>query len=361
MFHETTWKHCSTGAAAVGGGGPDGAGMAARQDRPSPEYHAAKCRTLDGCLPPRRIHRLESYSLSRPSAQVIPSAQADIGELSAARGHRVRVLHRPVDLSTNCRTDSASLGGVLPCRCDPASDGRAWFFPLKSLRSAARNATSKWCAGGLSGTGPESSDEPSERQLTWSSSTNRASCSTRWFVGPGPFAVKRQRSSLACGDAEESRPSAECRSRQAAGIWDGISSSMWTWASAKSKSWPSSVTCWPIFGDDCWWSGTDWEHTRDASCANGSKSVAGSTWNSCRPTLQSLTPTSMAGRTSSAESWPTIAQRTPSSYATRSWTLPPMQPASNRCSVGSFAEPNCRSESCDISFTGVSKLPLTNV
>ncbi len=341
MLHETTRKQCSVGAAAVAGGGLEGAGLAAHADSPSLERHAAKRRTLDERLPPQRANRLEGHLFARPPSEVVSTTQAGVGELPVARGHRLRVLHRLVELSSHGRSDLAPLGSGLSCRCDTAADGRARFFPLRSRRFGPRNATSRPVAGGLNGTGPGSRDGRSEPAHTWFSSTKRASCSIRWSAEHGDCEARRPPWPPALGIDAASRLSEAYPSLRAADDWDGIFNSTWTAAFGRNKSLSSSAICWATFKDKSSWYGTGWGPTKGGNGERGCADAGAFTWSSCRPTRPNSIPMRMAGRISSAAPWPTTAPTTSSSCEEPSWSPRPMLPVNHRCFAASFAAPDC--------------------
>src|SRR5665213_824037 len=67
--------------------------------------------------------------------------------------------------------------------------GVAWIGPATSRKSEPGNATTRrWNAGRMMSS-PASSGRPGVARHMWLSSTNRASCWHRWYVGPWPDAA----------------------------------------------------------------------------------------------------------------------------------------------------------------------------
>ena len=247
-FHETSWKQCSTGAAAQGGRFLDGSGMAADADCPPLGNHPPQRGSVDSGASATRSRSVKSQAIPGPSSKALRAAETVLGELPPEGGGRLWLRHGPLDLSKDRGVDSPSLRGELPRRRRSSADERPGFFPLKSLCAEPRNGMKRQSVGGSRTTGPGSSVGRRGPARTWCSSMKQASCCTRCSAGHGHRKGIRRPCRLGLVTGIESRPLGGCRSPRAGGIWAGTCNTTWPSGFAKRKSSPSSATCGVIWG-----------------------------------------------------------------------------------------------------------------
>ena len=253
---------------------------------------------------------------SGAAAKAHQAPEAQVGEPSAVGTIGARLSNRTVDLEAHCpvgpetvsrslsppsRVALASSNGMeLPEARPPGSTtGRSGDCALEAVPLAAYKKT------------------PSDVAPIWSSSMNRASCSSPTWPAPGPQKDKR-RSFTISTNRTGSRQSAPCRSLPNEDGWPSIFSV----APAISRDWmckPSSNTCSGIFGDRWSCCGIEDPSIGAGKSSSGSTTVPGSRWNRSRPTPPNSTRPNMSGARRIAR-WPTVHRGTWSSLTDGSRT-----------------------------------------
>lgn len=341
MRYETSWKSRTVGTPATAGSGTEATGLWPVRDRQHAENHATKRLPMGTNASARRGQGPDGQAGARPAPKVECPSEAGLGELPAEGRVGVWFWHRFVDLPSYCPVDRATLWCPLPRRSHPAFDGIVGFFPPRSLNAEPSNAMKQLLRGGSTTTGQGSSVGPHERVPTWYLSMRRAFCCTHWLGEHGRLAARRRCCGSGPGIAGVFLQSADCLSRPAVTIWDGICSFTWTARFDRSRSLPLCAIFCIICRARSLSSGIIWELTRVMLCVSGWLDAAEFMWNTFRGMLLSLIPTSTGGLTSRATRWRTIAPRTLNNCMRGFWPPLKVQRINSLCCARLFMQLDC--------------------
>lgn len=331
MNHETTWYASTIGAAAAAGSGPLETGSGPDCDRAAVGDHTAERLSVVATAPAARRRWAPGAQGLGATAQAEASTAPVVDGAAAEGRDGGRLRKRLVDLSPDRATRAPEIRRTVPRRCHSALDGWAWFFPLRSPNVAHWNVMRPPSHDGSSTIGRVSNASRPGFTRTLFLWMKQASCSSRWCNEPGPLAVRRRRFVTASGTTSESRVSVACRCRPSGVAWAGTCSSTAIRAFDKRRSYDSCNICCGICVGEWSSCGITCQLTEAGCCNNGLGDAVDSTWSISQATRPSLTPSSMAGRTSKGPAWPTTALRMASRCTAASPRRPMMSHANNHC------------------------------
>ena len=341
MRYETSWKSRTVGAKATAGSGAEATGLRSLRDRRHAENHTAKRLPLGPNTSATRRQGPEGQAGARSAVKTERSTEIRLDQVPAEGGLGIRLWHGFMDLSAYCPIDRATLWCSLPRRSHPAFDGVVGFFPLRSLNVGRLNGMKQLFCGGSTTTGQGSSVGPHEQVPTWFSSTRRAFCCIHWLGGHGRLVARRRCCGNGPGTTGVFRQSADCLSRLAVTIWDGICSFMWTARFGRNRSLPFCEIFCVICRARSLWSGIISELTKVVFCVSGCLAAVGFMWNTFPGMLLSLIPTSTVGLISKPTRWRTTAPRMLSNCMRRSWLLLKLQQNNKLYFARLFMQPDC--------------------